>query len=70
MHEVPVPRHELVQYPPLQVRPEQQGYELEHDVPEVRHVEEVQYPLLQVRPEQQGDDDEQDVPDERHAVVQ
>jgi len=42
VHELPVLRHELVQYPPLQVRPEQQGYELEHDEPDPRHVEEVQ----------------------------
>lgn len=42
MHELPVLRHELEQYPLLQVRPEQHGYELEHDDPEPRHVEEVQ----------------------------
>ncbi len=69
MHELPVLRHELEQYPLRQVRPEQQGYELEHDEPDPRHVELVQYPPLQVRPEQQGDD-EHDEPDERHAVVQ
>jgi len=70
VHEVPVPRHEVVQYPPLQVRPEQHGYDAEHDEPDPRHVEVVQYPPLQVRPEQHGYDAEHDVPDERHAVVQ
>jgi len=70
VHEVPVLRQVLRQYPLLQVRPEQHGYELEHVKPEVRHVEVVQYPPLQVRPEQHGYELEHEAPEERHAVVQ
>ena len=35
-HDVPDARQALVQYPLEQVRPEQQGDEVEHDCPDVR----------------------------------